>query len=143
MPRLTKPSHKGYNSSTKYNCDNCGKEAWEKNCHYIKKVRHFCGRDCYTDFRKYKLPKEEHHRYGTGLELSEVKKRAKARSILNHYLRDKKITRPKCQICGEKSEAHHDNYDNPLDVKWLCFKHHRLYHKIGNKVFETTELLNP
>jgi hypothetical protein len=35
-----------------------------------------------------------------------------------------------CEVCGEeKVEAHHDDYSKPYDVRWLCFKHHRLHHK--------------
>jgi len=34
-----------------------------------------------------------------------------------------------CEICGsEKSEAHHDDYAAPLDVRWLCRAHHRQHH---------------
>jgi hypothetical protein len=34
-----------------------------------------------------------------------------------------------CSICGnEKSESHHENYEKPLDVVWLCRQHHRARH---------------
>ena len=36
--------------------------------------------------------------------------------------RNKKQT---CKICGKKKvEAHHKDYSKPLDVVWLCHKHH-------------------
>lgn len=54
-----------------------------------------------------------------------------ARSILNHYLRDNHIDRKPCEVCGNsKTEAHHDDYDKSLEVRWLCFKCHRAYHKL-------------
>ena len=31
-----------------------------------------------------------------------------------------------CSACGAKAEAHHNDYDKPLEVVWLCRKHHRL-----------------
>ncbi len=32
-----------------------------------------------------------------------------------------------CSDCGEtKVEAHHEDYSKPLDVEWLCKKHHKL-----------------
>ena len=37
-----------------------------------------------------------------------------------------------CFVCGETStEAHHSFYDtaNPLDVTWLCVKHHKEVHR--------------
>lgn len=30
-----------------------------------------------------------------------------------------------CEVCGEtKSQAHHEDYAKPLDVRWLCKRHH-------------------
>ncbi len=39
------------------------------------------------------------------------------------------LSRAECVICGNpKSYGHHDNYDRPLDVAWLCNFHHRERH---------------
>lgn len=47
-----------------------------------------------------------------------------------------------CEKCGANGEttagiravhAHHDDYSKPLDVRWLCGKHHKEWHKF-NKV---------
>jgi len=35
------------------------------------------------------------------------------------------LSKKPCEICGErKVEAHHEDYDKPLKVRWLCKKHH-------------------
>lgn len=40
------------------------------------------------------------------------------------------IIKMPCEVCGSlKSVAHHDNYNNPLSVRWLCRGHHRDYHR--------------
>ena len=40
-----------------------------------------------------------------------------------------KIDRRPCVVCEDpNSEAHHADYSKPLDVQWLCFKHHRQLH---------------
>jgi 5-methylcytosine-specific restriction endonuclease McrA len=40
----------------KFNCDYCGKENEEKQSHYERKKRHFCNMQCYSGYRKEKLP---------------------------------------------------------------------------------------
>jgi hypothetical protein len=53
----------------------------------------------------------------------------KAHTALNNAIRDGKLMRQRCQICGdENSHAHHHDYTKPLDVEWLCAKHHHRKH---------------
>ena len=50
----------------------------------------------------------------------------KARNAVNNAIRDRKLFRAPCHICGNpKSQAHHYDYSQPLEVGWLCFKCHR------------------
>ena len=35
-----------------------------------------------------------------------------------------------CRVCeNPKTEAHHDDYNKPLEIRWLCFDCHRKWHK--------------
>ena len=41
-----------------------------------------------------------------------------------------------CEVCGiEAVDAHHDQYDNPLQVRWLCRRHHTRLHHYGEDMF--------
>ena len=56
------------------------------------------------------------------------KKRA-AHIALGNALRDGRIHRQPCEVCkNPKAEAHHDDYNKPLDVRWLCDEHHKQHH---------------
>ncbi len=36
------------------------------------------------------------------------------------------LTQKPCEVCGKmKSQAHHNDYSKPLEVRWLCPKHHK------------------
>ena len=40
------------------------------------------------------------------------------------------ISKSPCEVCGEaKVEAHHEDYTQPLKVRWLCRKHHGFIHR--------------
>lgn len=39
-----------------------------------------------------------------------------------------------CVKCGAKAHGHHENYDKPLDVIWLCPQHHKDRHKEMKKL---------
>jgi len=55
--------------------------------------------------------------------------RYRANQILGNAVRDGRVIRMPCEVCGDtKSEAHHDDYSFPLLVRRLCFKHHRKLH---------------
>lgn len=49
---------------------------------------------------------------------------------VNGALAHGEIERLPCEICGrEKAEAHHCDYSKPLEVMWLCKKHHAEWHR--------------
>jgi len=56
-----------------------------------------------------------------------------ANTAVGNAVRDKRlIPWPVCSLpeCNAKPEAHHPDYDRPLDVVWLCKKHHHQAHKL-------------
>ena len=115
-----------------FNCYYCGEESSDKPSHFAKKKRHFCSMQCYADYRREIMTKEEHNRYGTGLSEEERKLRRWCRSTTNHAIRDGVLKREYCKICYQWAEAHHDCYTLPLHVTWLCFRHHRELHRNEN-----------
>jgi hypothetical protein len=52
-----------------------------------------------------------------------------AQYAVSNAMRDGKLIRQPCEICGEHAQAHHDDYSKPLDVRWLCTTHHAEWHK--------------
>lgn len=58
----------------------------------------------------------------------------KARAVVNHGIRDKKIIKPiRCSVCLEDKplEAHHKDYSKPTDVVWLCKQCHEDTHHLN------------
>jgi hypothetical protein len=74
-------------------------------------------------------------------ELSKSQQRKIAVRIeTRRLLRNGVIKRQPCEKCGsEKSEIHHENYESPLAVKWLCRKCHLSEHGIKNIVLPPKE----
>ena len=52
-----------------------------------------------------------------------------AHKILNNAVKSGDIIRQPCSECGKlKAEAHHPDYNKPLEVIWLCRTHHKRLH---------------
>lgn len=55
--------------------------------------------------------------------------RTKSVAAFNYFIRCGKIIRKPCVVCGsEKSQGHHEDYNKPFDVIWLCSYHHKETH---------------
>lgn len=59
------------------------------------------------------------------------RKKANARAYATTNQRRGKLTAQPCEVpdCERKSEKHHDDYDKPMQVRWLCRKHHVALHR--------------
>lgn len=55
----------------------------------------------------------------------------KAQHAANNAVRDGKLKKQPCQVCGtwKRVQKHHEDYSKPLDVQWLCPKHHAEAHR--------------
>lgn len=86
-------------------------------------------------FREYdrersKAPKRQAHLKQVSKQNNErYPEKRKARTAVSNALRDGRLFKQPCQVCGNtKSEAHHPDYSKPLEVEWLCKLHHEEVH---------------
>ena len=57
------------------------------------------------------------------------KEKSRCRDELKRAKLSGRVSVKPCQVCGLLvSEAHHPNYSKPLEVIWLCPKHHKFLH---------------
>lgn len=64
-----------------------------------------------------------------------------AHLAVGNALRDGKLTRQPCEVCGEaKAHAHHCDYGKPLEVMWLCTTHHAAWHKENDPIVPAADL---
>lgn len=107
-------------------CPGCHQEK-DRTEFYLKNIR--CKRCCSEiDKRRNRKPRTEYHsEYRKG-----NKEKRKAQDILNGAIRSGSMVRgSRCSRCNKETnvDAHHDDYDKPLDVRWLCRSCHRQHHK--------------
>jgi hypothetical protein len=53
----------------------------------------------------------------------------RAEWAVNNAIRDGRLHRQPCDVCGAKAQGHHPDYTKPLDVQWLCPAHHKAEHR--------------
>ncbi len=61
---------------------------------------------------------------------NEDKRRSNAHNKVSRAIKSGLLTKQPCIRCGEqKSLAHHEDYDKPLEIMWLCQPCHKQRHK--------------
>ena len=80
-----------------------------------------------AEYSKTEAGKNSHNQSNKAWVSKHPNRRA-ASHILNNAIRDGKVARHPCFMCGAKAHAHHPDYDRPLVVIWLCPKHHSETH---------------
>lgn len=69
-------------------------------------------------------------RWRTETAMRERFRRLYARKRVSRAVRLGRLVRQPCEVCGlSQAEGHHDDYDKPLQVRWLCAEHHRQHHR--------------
>jgi hypothetical protein len=106
-------------------CKSCAKEdTTNYRNQNIEKVRQY-------DRERSKLP----HRIELQTRLTKLwrnqdKRRSVAHNAVLRALKNGKLIAQPCNICRkEEVVAHHDDYDKPLQVTWLCYSCHAKHHK--------------
>lgn len=80
--------------------------------------------------KSYRKSHQEEHRVSSAEQRKRFPDEIKARSAANHAIRDGKLSPQACEVCGEeKTQAHHDDYNYPLKVRWLCVNCHNEWHR--------------
>ena len=127
-------------SQAKYCPDKCRRLAWQKTWRKYgnnnKEKRRECSHRCYiNNIEKRTQQINEYNKTEKG---KLVRKRAsenckkkypekyKARQEVLKALKKGILKKEPCEVCGSlKVEAHHEDYNKPLEVNWLCSRHHK------------------
>ena len=77
---------------------------------------------------------KEQHRIDKATDITKLwrqadKRRSRAHNAVARAVKKGVLIPQPCQICGSIDVvAHHEDYDKPLDVNWLCQAHHVAHH---------------
>jgi hypothetical protein len=111
-------------------------------CDYARRFPNKTSQDCQRvrSYSAEQSPDAPPARYRLPLDLTKNPKSAewsrsnpekrRAQKMVETAVRTGKLPRSPCERCGSlKAEAHHEDYSKPLDVSWLCRKHHLARHR--------------
>lgn len=78
------------------------------------------------------------HNQATGSWRDKNPEKYKAETMVGNAIRDGKLLKEDCSICGKEAQAHHPDYSRPFYVIWLCSEHHKAEHDLidlGNPTY--------
>jgi hypothetical protein len=81
--------------------------------------------------REYAQKRDPEQKRATHKRYSESHKvEISARGKVQHALKSGALVRGRCEVCGSyETQAHHEDYTKPLEVRWLCSLHHGEMHR--------------
>ena len=119
----------GYRNGICAFCKQCEKEGiadWRKrNSEKYKNYQ----KEWWSKHKKWSA-KKQRERYSTDSSICKVHNQT--RKAISVGLIKKLL----CEICGSKAEAHHDDYNFSLSVRWLCRNHHSEWHKNNKPIYK-------
>jgi hypothetical protein len=106
-------------------CKECTKSDSRKTYEKIQSIPELAIRE-----RKRQRIKESKRRIeGKTKKYKKQLRRSPASDILSRAIRSKIIEKKPCEVCGKiRAQGHHEDYSKPLDVVWLCIRHHNDRH---------------
>ena len=61
---------------------------------------------------------------------AEARRKANCRSYARAYVKRGVLIKKPCEVCGSRRvEMHHDDYSQPLRVRWRCRRDHLALHR--------------
>lgn len=61
--------------------------------------------------------------------------KSRAHCLVYRAIKGGKLTMLPCEVCQDKeTQAHHDDYSKPLNIRWLCSLHHIEWHKTNKAI---------
>ncbi len=100
-----------------------------------RKSEHYCSKHCENVYKepidekkapflsKWKVRKLKEERDPL------IRERKKVRRKTNDLIREGKLRKKACIVCGKKNVLpHHEDYSNPFKIIWLCEEDHKDYH---------------
>lgn len=98
----------------------------EKNREHVRKYM----REYYRNRRNSELAFRERLAKNVRASYEKHRDEAKARRMVRDAIASGRIRRQPCEVCGtEPTQAHHDDYNYPLKVRWLCSVCHAEWHR--------------
>lgn len=61
--------------------------------------------------------------------------KSRAQGVSYYQIKTGKIKRLPCEVCGSEVNivGHHDDYLKPTDLRFMCKRHHRIWHHENGK----------
>lgn len=96
-----------------------------------RKSEHYCSQTCAESYPGPKPPFRSKWKQRKQKELADpsIKLRRRTRKKTNELIKSGRLKRKPCVVCGSTDVVpHHEDYNNPRYVIWLCEDHHTRYH---------------